>query len=356
MPTTPPPPYTKPKPLFGFTRLNDQVSLYKPPNFATSLSLSDKTPTTILLCAWMNASPKNIDYYARTYQSLYPRAQIIILTISTKQAIFESETRRRRDILPAVHAILAVPKGKERVLVHSFSNGGAKRTYGLAGVYQALTGQVFMPKTLIFDSALGMPRFARTMHAIAIPARKLRFLSWLFFMSATAVMAAITSFAVYWLPKRVWYDFVWGPTLGLKNMKIVGGGTKMGFVYSKEDLAIDWRDVEKWAGEAEKKGYGVVRKLVEGAEHAQMFRGRGGEKDYWGWVEQMWERGLDAQTEGAQAEEIEAEKIQEVGMKKMGETEVKVKEIKLNKYIGKRPENKGFEFEKASCFSDMLIR
>ena len=31
---------------------------------------------------------------------------------------------------------------------------------------------------------------------------------------------------------------------------------------------------------------------VEGAEHVQMFRGKGGEQDYWGWVQRVWGLGI----------------------------------------------------------------
>ena len=56
---------------------------------------------------------------------------------------------------------------------------------------------------------------------------------------------------------------------------------------------MDWRDIEKHAGRAEQNGFRVVRKLIEGAEHVQMFRGKGGERDYWEFVEKIWGLGLE---------------------------------------------------------------
>jgi hypothetical protein len=61
-----------------------------------------------------------------------------------------------------------------------------------------------------------------------------------------------------------------------------------GYIYSKEDLAMDWKDIEKHATVAENMGYTVVKKLVEEAEHVQLFKGNGGEKGYWDFVERLW--------------------------------------------------------------------
>ncbi len=50
--------------------------------------------------------------------------------------------------------------------------------------------------------------------------------------------------------------------------------TIMGFMYSKEDLAIDWEEAERWAKKMEGKGYGVEKRLMKGAEHLQLFLGK----------------------------------------------------------------------------------
>lgn len=65
-----------------------------------------------------------------------------------------------------------------------------------------------------------------------------------------------------------------------------------GYVYSKEDMSIDWKDVMAHAKVAESKGYRVVTKLVEDAHHAQLWNGQGGEKDYWAWIQKVWDMGF----------------------------------------------------------------
>lgn len=278
------------KPLSAFKRLSPIVGLYTPPKSSTPSSLTD--PTTILFCSWMNATPKHIDYYTRTYMRLYPSARIILVTITTKQFLFETEIRRRKDIAEAVTALLSEDQATERLHVHSLSNGGAKRVYGIAGAYKTQTGNTLQMKSHIIDSAPGIPKFRRDIHALAVPARKLPLFPWLAFMSVTYVVVSVVFVAVNWMPKSFWHQLVWGPTHGFYNKEIFDEKCVKAYIYSKEDLAIDWKDVEAHAAATEQRGYRVVKKLVESAEHVQLFRGKGGEQDYWGWIQRIWGLGM----------------------------------------------------------------
>ncbi|KAF8862157.1 hypothetical protein BDZ45DRAFT_671211 [Acephala macrosclerotiorum] len=279
------------KPLAAFTRLSPTVAYYDPPSTLMTSAHDNATPTTILLCSWMNARPKNVDYYARSYMAHYPSARIIHVSINTTQFIFQSEARRRKDMMKAVSTLLARGQESERLLVHSVSNGGGKRVYNIAAAYRSVTGQPLPAQALIFDSAPGIPRFKRDVHAIMVPARKLHWLPWFFALIATYVTVSITFVSVYWTP--LWYELVWGPTYGCNDVTLVDQNSVRGYVYSKEDLAIDWRDVETHAEVAEEKGYKVVKKLVHDAQHAQLFKGRGGEEDYWGFIKGIWAMAMD---------------------------------------------------------------
>ncbi|KAH7410769.1 hypothetical protein BKA64DRAFT_362592 [Cadophora sp. MPI-SDFR-AT-0126] len=283
---------TPAKPLSQFKRLSPVVGLYEPPKTSTPHSPND--PTTILFCSWMNATPKHIDYYTRTYMRLYPSARIILVTITTKQFLFETEARRRKDVAQAVTALLAHDPDIQRLHVHSLSNGGAKRVYNIAAAYKTTTGETLQMKSHVIDSAPGIPKFRRDVHALAVPARKLPLFPWLMFMSVTYVVVSVVYVAVNWMPKSFWHQLVWGPTFAFYNKELFDEKCLKAYIYSKEDLAIDWKDVEAHAKTTESKGYRVLRKLVEGAEHAQMFRGKGGEQDYWGWVQRVWGLGIGA--------------------------------------------------------------
>ena len=223
---------------------------------------------------------------------LYPSARIIIVTINTKEFLFQSETRRRSDIQAAVTAILARDQDKERLLVHALSNGGAKRLYGIAGAYCNATGKPLPAKAFILDSTPGIPQFRRDVHALALPLKKLNWFLWLPLMTMTLIAVSAVYVTVNWMPKWFWHELVWGPTAGTNDPSLMDIGCVQGYVYSKEDLAIDWRNVEDHAAVTKGKGYRVVKERVEGAEHVQMFKGKWGEKGYWGFVERVWGMGM----------------------------------------------------------------
>lgn len=81
---------------------------------------------------------------------------------------------------------------------------------------------------------------------------------------------------------------MWGPTEGLVSAELVDRKAVRGFIYSKEDLAICYKDVETFIKATAENGCKVVIKKVEGAGHVQLFRGNGGEKDYWRFIEKAW--------------------------------------------------------------------
>jgi hypothetical protein len=240
----------------------------------------------------MNASSKHIQYYTKWYMNRFPHARIILVTITTTQFLFDTEIKRRADIKAAVTAILARPQEDERLLVHLLSNGGGKRLYGIAAVYRNMTGKPLPTRAIVVDSAPGIPQFRRDIHALGVLAKKLNWFIWVPYMLIVLLTTTVVYVLVNWLPKWVWRELVWGPTEGLNSVELLDVKAVRGFVYSKEDLAIDWKNVEAFAKVAEEKGYPVVRKRVEGAEHVQMFKGKGGEKDYWSFIERVWGMGI----------------------------------------------------------------
>ncbi|CAG8960854.1 hypothetical protein HYFRA_00002391 [Hymenoscyphus fraxineus] len=275
-------------PISSFNRLSKVVSLYEPPDSALPLPTA---PTTILLCSWMNASPKHIAYYTSSYIRLFPGARILIATINTAQFLLQSEKTRRSDIKAAVTALLARPQEDERLLMHAISNGGAKRLYGIAGAFRELVGKPLMPFAYILDSAPGIPQFRRDVHALTVPVK-----GWSWWAKAPfyVVVYMITCFvyvSVNWMPKWFWHQLVWAPHDASVNHDQIPQKCLRAFVYSKEDKAIDYKNVETHAKLCEDKGYKVIKKRVENAEHAQMFRGKGGEEDYWGFVQKAWKMG-----------------------------------------------------------------
>jgi hypothetical protein len=164
-----PAPTSKPsKPLSAFSKLSQAVKIYSPD---PSIVPAPTSPTTILLCSWMNASAKHVDYYTRTYMRLFPGARIITASMNTNQFLLTSETTRRSQIKTVISALLAIPQEDDRLLVHALSNGGAKRLYGISAAYSKATGRPLPLKAYIMDCAPGIPQFRRDIHALSVPAR-----------------------------------------------------------------------------------------------------------------------------------------------------------------------------------------
>jgi len=160
--------------------------------------------------------------------------------------------------------------------------------YGIAGAYQKTTSSSLPVTAIIFDSAPGIPQFRRDIHALMIPARKLNWMLWIPFAALIVAATSVVFVVVNWLPKWVWRELVWGPIDGMSDEKLLRMDSVRGYVYSEEDKAIDWRHVEKYAAITKEKGSPVLMKKIIGAEHAQMFRGKGGEEAYWGFIEKVW--------------------------------------------------------------------
>ena len=106
------------------------------------------------------------------------------------------------------------------------------------------------------------------------------------------------------LPKWFWHELVWGPHEGAHNPRYLDRDCVKGFVYSKEDQAIDWRNVEAHARDTEMAGWRVERKLIENAPHVQLFRGKGGEDDYWGFVRRVWDLWMSVENGGEKSETL----------------------------------------------------
>ena len=188
----------------------------------------------------------------------------------------------------AVSALQDRDPASERLFIHSLSNGGGKRVYNIASAYKAATGHTLPVQGWIIDSAPGIPKFRRDIYALTVPVRTWGWFSWLPFFAVVLSTVSVVYVVVNWLPKWVWGELVWKPSAAMNDSRVLPLSCVKGYVYSKEDLAIAWQDVENHAEDAQKKGYQVEKMLVHGAEHVQQFRGKQGEEGYWGFVEKVW--------------------------------------------------------------------
>ncbi|KAF7881359.1 uncharacterized protein EAF01_011870 [Botrytis porri] len=277
----------QPKPLSAFNRLSPCVYLYTP-STTTAPPLSD--PSTILLCSWNNAAPKHISYYTSYYTKLFPLSRIVLCTMKTSQFLLQSEAQRRRDAAPAIDALFSESSDQgARLLVHCISNGGGKRFYGIAGLYQSQKGKPLPISSIVYDSCPSLPWFKRDLHALLhVPGAKLPWLLYIPLAVIAIIVASIVYVIVHYCPHWVWRDLVRGPLEGLNDERLVRKEAARGYIYSEEDEVIEWKDVEEHGEVGTLKGYRVERIKMVGGKHAQMFRGEGGEEAYWGFVMKLW--------------------------------------------------------------------
>ena len=130
------------------------------------------------------------------------------------------------------------------------------------------------------------------MHALMFPFRNMNVFAWMPIYVAHMLVVSFVFVCVNWMPKTFWSELVWRPTQYCNEPSFIPRDAMRGYVYSKEDMSIDWKDVVAHAKNAESKGYRVVTKLVEDAHHAQLWNGKGGEKDYWAWIQKVWDMGF----------------------------------------------------------------
>ncbi|KAL1638023.1 hypothetical protein SLS58_009044 [Diplodia intermedia] len=180
--------------LPDFQRLNHKTYLYDPATASTSTSGTEPqtaqrtpgstatSPSLILVCSWMDASPRHVAKYTTYYRTLYPRSPILLVTSATADFFFNTSSRQRRELAPALAAIRSyVPAtppttttttsggGGGGLLVHALSNGGCGHLAMLSAQYRHLTGGEPLPAaSVVYDSAPGRSRFAQGLAAMSL--------------------------------------------------------------------------------------------------------------------------------------------------------------------------------------------
>lgn len=302
-------------PLSFMTKLSPCVYLYRPgPESATTTgsasSLAEPAPKLILLASWMGARDPHIAKYIAQYQVLYPSSPILLVRSEVRHFLRPSSRHAEQgpavSIIratfpdspsPAAAAAAAAAPDKEvapQLLVHAFSNGGCAALQHLRAVLGA-----FPPYASIFDSCPGQFAYRATHRAFTTglapgPSRLL----------ISALMHALCAW--YWF----WIVLVGrgraGPLARVaRELNERGGGgddnlngnnrwgwgwgaeARRTYVYSEADRLVSWRDVERHADEAEKKGFAVRRERFDGSEHVAHMRS---DPDrYWRAVRETWE-------------------------------------------------------------------
>src|SRR5271156_4368583 len=259
----------------ALTRLSSTVYLLQ-----GTTSPKPDAPSAILLFAWMGAPVRHmskfVDYYTQT---VFPGSPIILVLCTTK-FFLTSQREQRKSLGPAITAYLSLHANPDRVLVHTFSNGGIASLRTFTQVLPA--GEVFNPKVLIVDSAPGVTEMKSGLAAMTADIRSpfWKFIASIFFR-----------FFFWYYKFKAWVlrqDYV---LEGLRKWlldeeKGIGKETKRLYIYSNNDALTSKEAVETHLADVKTKG--LDSRSVNFGETKHVGHMRANPDLYWEEVMKVW--------------------------------------------------------------------
>lgn len=251
----------------------------------------------IILCTWLGAARKHITKYTDLYRRVAPNARILLIESSVDILVSGFVTQQVIKFEPAAAAVLdtlaeceqrspsysetsangifddkntnprnclhlpSSSHAKHKILLHIFSNGGMNSATHLLRLLRSRTDEPLALTGIIFDSCPGQgTSYWQTFDAIMLSFPKN--IVWRF-LGALVIHCFLICVVVYVACGNENPVTLWRRT-ALENSSPARGAR---YLYSKEDLMIDWKDVEQHAEEARRKGWMVEEVLFEGSGH-----------------------------------------------------------------------------------------
>lgn len=257
---------TEKEPRFpGFEHIGVRTWLYTPDKPAVG--------ELVIICSWLGAMPKYIVKYTSLYQQIAPGARILLIE-SNIRILASPYLYQRAVIQPAVEVVrdsmlLAATSFQNpirpRILLHTFSNGGANTATQLL---LALRKQVHEPLPLaglVLDSSPARVRYWRAHRAMVFslspPTRVPGTFAVHFMLAALYAWIACGNEDPCRLMRRTLLD-----DRALKPDKR-DGAAQVCYMYSEADRMTHWQDVWDHARNAERKGWDVEEVVFEGSGH-----------------------------------------------------------------------------------------
>lgn len=261
--------------LDSFTCLNPYVYLRDSPES----HFTDQPHKTIVICAWMNAPPKNISTYIAGYAHLDAKARMIVIRSTLPNMIYRPTKTQQLNLQPAVDAIHARPA--EKVLIHTFSNAGAQQAGILAAAFLEATGRIMPVEAMIVDSAPSRASMGRAKPMLFYELPR----SWYFWYPGVVVAWFIMF--IFWameiiIPHRNELDQT---REKLNNTSLFKPYTARAYIYSKTDVLVRWDDVEDHWRDAIAKGWLATKHEFVGGAHVRHVKIDA--ERYWALVSQL---------------------------------------------------------------------
>ncbi|KAI9842550.1 MAG: hypothetical protein M1837_007063 [Sclerophora amabilis] len=271
----------------GLKRLSASVYLQDSQSRAGVDDIQDgpttASPSTILLCTWMDASPRYISKYVSGYAKLFPAARIILARSETADFLYRTKAIQRDLLAPALEVLQADAEG--RVLVHLCSNGGAHQACTLATLFRETTRTILPVHAMILDSSPGRATYASAVAAFSQSLPKQWYLRFLIRILVHLIVAMTSILAEVFRTQDV-VDRLRG---NLNDPSLMEPTASRCYIYSESDMMVSWRDVEEHSLIAEHRGWRVAREKVDGSAHVGHLRAD--ERKYWSIVETTWRSG-----------------------------------------------------------------
>lgn len=271
-------------------KLSPYVSFYEPRTATLPQLTRERPPKLILIAAWMDAQDSHIGKYIMRYQEIYPTSKILLVKFVFKESIFASFARKA--VEPAFaylraqieSGMLSASPTEPEILVHTFSNGGSTTMQMLYQIFRTQTGRPFPLHSAVYDSSPGLFTFHSLYNVFMVNFPR----GFLRLAAAPLVTAFIVCLWIWHNPLRM----ISGEDLLVKNSRIHNDldlvkQTNRTYIYSKADIMVDWRHVEKHAEQAAAKGLAVRRECFEHSPHVSHMRTDG--ERYWMIIKETWE-------------------------------------------------------------------
>ncbi|KAF2395751.1 DUF829-domain-containing protein [Trichodelitschia bisporula] len=252
-------------PVPGFQKVAPSVYYCDKPPLRPGIPT--KAPTLILLLTWMGASSRYIAKYTSAYDMIFPNTPILLVTCPARDIFLRTESNQRHRLEAAV-TILQAFRNDSRILVHAFSNGGARNFCIIAKALRMHTHAPFSAITMVLDSSPGKARLASTRDAIVQV------------MPKGAVFGPLSLILAYMLIFCAWMAHLFGMKdmiesirSSLNDTTLVSLDMTRLYIYSDGDTLVEVSDVEEHAVAARAAGWDVEQMCFVGTKHVSHMRG-----------------------------------------------------------------------------------
>ncbi|KAJ7163874.1 hypothetical protein C8R43DRAFT_1086263 [Mycena crocata] len=256
------------------------------PNSAIESSPND--PTVVLLFGWMAAKRSHLHKYTAMYRQIYPNATIVLIR-SHLSYFCTSASGLDARFKPVIEALDALEcfSNQQRILTHSFSNGGSFHILALAPMLRSKvvdTQTPPAPSAWIIDSSPGGDAISKVQLALTSPIKNvlLKVLAKFLARLVLTFLAVLNLILRRPSPIQVMMRGIRNPSV----LPWINSRSPRLYIYSKADEMVPWVDIEAHAATSAADGLDVRRLRFDDSPHVAHARTH--PEKYWTAVKGLW--------------------------------------------------------------------